>query len=131
MVETTKQSVRLDKWLWAARFFKTRRVAADAIKGGKVRVDGARAKPARSVQAGQELAITKGEQDFVVTVEGLSDQRGPAVQAETLYTETAASVERRELRREQRRANAVPYQDQRPDRRNRRQLAEFKRNRGE
>ncbi|WP_200833021.1 RNA-binding S4 domain-containing protein, partial [Spiribacter sp. SSL99] len=86
------ESVRLDRWLWAARFFKTRRLAVDAIKGGKVDVDGVRAKPARAVRAGNRLLIRKGPQTFEVDVEGLAEQRGPAPQAEALYTETDASV---------------------------------------
>ncbi|HKJ96027.1 MAG TPA: S4 domain-containing protein [Gammaproteobacteria bacterium] len=125
-------SVRLDKWLWAARFFKTRRLAADAIKGGKVSVDGARAKPAREVKAGQEVRVTKGAFEFTVLVEDVSDKRGPAPQAQALYRETNESVARRERVREQQRAAAaaMPRVDHRPDRKDRRALAAFKRNQG-
>ncbi|MCS4503158.1 Heat shock protein 15 [wastewater metagenome] len=124
--------VRLDKWLWAARFFKTRRLAAEAVKGGKVEVDGVRAKPARDVRVGQRLAITKGPVTFEVTVDDLSDKRGPATEAQTLYTETGESIERREAVRVERRAvaAATPRPDHRPDRRNRRELAAFKRGGG-
>jgi len=124
--------VRLDRWLWAARFFKTRRQAVDAIKGGKVSVDGARAKPARSVRVGQRVAVTKGPATFVVDVLGLSEQRGPAAAAEQLYAETEASRAERERQRAQRRAvaAAIPQPDHRPERRDRRRLAAFKRGDG-
>jgi ribosome-associated heat shock protein Hsp15 len=131
MPESSNGSVRLDKWLWAARFFKTRRLAADAIKGGKVEVDGQRAKPAKEVRIGQSVSVTKGVYEFRVRVDGLSEQRGPASAAEQLYTETEESRERRELVRAQQKsvAAAVPRSEGRPDRRNRRELAEFKRQR--
>jgi len=121
--------VRLDRWLWAARFFKTRRLAVDAIKGGKVSVDGARAKPARTVRTGQRVAVSKGPVTFEVDVLGLSEQRGPAAEAEKLYAETEASLAERERQRAQRRAvaAAIPQPDHRPDRRDRRRLAAFKR----
>jgi ribosome-associated heat shock protein Hsp15 len=123
------ESVRLDRWLWAARFFKTRRLAVDAIKGGKVDVDGVRAKPARAVRAGQRLVIRKGPQTFEVAVDGLAEQRGPAPQAEALYTETAASVRERQRQSDERRAAAAaqPRPDHRPERRDRQRLAAFKR----
>ncbi|MEX0382104.1 S4 domain-containing protein [Spiribacter sp. 1M153] len=123
------ESVRLDRWLWAARFFKTRRLAVDAIKGGKVDVDGVRAKPARAVRAGNRLLIRKGPQTFEVDVEGLAEQRGPAPQAQALYTETEASVRARERQRDELRAAAAaqPRPDHRPDRRDRQRLAAFKR----
>ncbi|AUB78692.1 RNA-binding protein [Spiribacter roseus] len=123
------ESVRLDRWLWAARFFKTRRLAVDAIKGGKVEVDGVRAKPARAVRAGNRLLIRKGPQTFEVDVEGLAEQRGPAPQAQALYTETEASVRARERQRDELRAAAAaqPRPDHRPDRRDRQRLAAFKR----
>jgi ribosome-associated heat shock protein Hsp15 len=125
-------SVRLDKWLWAARFFKTRRLATDAIKGGKVSVDGVRAKPAREVRVGQSVVVGKGEVEFEVEVQALSDRRGPAPEARTLYRETDASIARRERIGAERRAAAaaIPRPDHRPDRRDRRRLAEFKREQG-
>lgn len=133
MPESSNQAVRLDKWLWAARFFKTRRLATDAIKGGKVEVDGQRAKPAKDVRVGQMVSVTKGVYEFHVRVEALSEQRGPASVAEQLYTETEDSRERREMVRAQQRsvAASVPRTSGRPDRRNRRELAEFKRQRRE
>lgn len=133
MPASSDAAVRLDKWLWAARFFKTRRLASEAIKGGKVEVDGQRAKPAKEVRVGQSVAVTKGVYEFVVTVEGLSEQRGPATQAQQLYTETEESVARRERIRAQQKmvAASVPKTEGRPDRRERRKLAHFKRDRRE
>jgi ribosome-associated heat shock protein Hsp15 len=89
-------AVRVDKWLWAARFFKTRTLAAEAAGGGKVKVNGERAKPARAVRIGDELAVQVGPCEYIITVRGLSDRRGPASQAALLYEETATSRERRQ-----------------------------------
>lgn len=132
MPKADSESVRLDKWLWAARFFKTRRLAADAIKGGKVSVNGVRAKPAKELHAGSEVRLTKGSYEFVVIVQGLAEQRGPAVEAQKLYQELESSIERRQRLVEQRRiaAAAMPQVDYRPDKRDRRRLAEFKRKQG-
>jgi ribosome-associated heat shock protein Hsp15 len=88
--------VRLDKWLWAARFFKTRALAAEAVEGGKVQVNGDRPKRARLLQVGDELRIRLGPYEHVVTVRALSDRRGPATQAAGLYQETDASRNARE-----------------------------------
>ena len=88
--------VRLDKWLWAARFYKTRTLAAEAIAGGKVQVNGDRPKRARPVAVGDEVRIRQGPYEHSVVVRELSERRGPASQAATLYEETAASREARE-----------------------------------
>lgn len=122
-------AVRLDRWLWAARFFKTRRLAAEAIRAGKVSVDGVRAKPAKAVRIGQQVLVGKGPVVFEVDVQGLSEQRGPAAVAETLYTETAESIAKREAQQAMHRADraAQPRPQHRPDRRDRRELAAFKR----
>lgn len=88
--------VRLDKWLWAARFYKTRTLAAEAIAGGKVQVNGDRPKRARPVAVGDEVRIRQGPYEHSVVVRELSERRGPAAQAVTLYEETAASREARE-----------------------------------
>jgi len=88
----TTGSVRLDIWLWAARFFKTRSLARQAIDGGKVDVNGAGAKPAKAIHVGDELAIRRGDERYIVHVAALSEQRGPAPVARTLYVETAASL---------------------------------------
>jgi ribosome-associated heat shock protein Hsp15 len=88
--------VRIDKWLWAARFFKTRSLATDAVVGGKVRVNDARVKPAREVHIGDTVVITIGVLRRTVVVRGLSDKRGPAPVAQALYEESPESIEARE-----------------------------------
>jgi ribosome-associated heat shock protein Hsp15 len=88
--------VRLDKWLWAARFFKTRAIAADAIEGGRVELAGERVKPAKTVRVGDELRLRLGPYVHIVIVRGLSEHRGPAREAQQLYEETAESRAERE-----------------------------------
>jgi ribosome-associated heat shock protein Hsp15 len=88
--------MRIDKWLWAARFYRTRSAATDAVLGGRVHVNGARAKPAKDVHAGDEIEVTVGVVRRVVEVLALSDKRGPATVAATLYRETPESIEARE-----------------------------------
>ena len=88
--------MRLDKWLWAARFFKTRSLAGEAIDGGKVQVNGERAKRAKGVAPGDEVRLRQGAYEHVLTVRALSERRGPAAQAQQLYEETTASREARE-----------------------------------
>ena len=88
----TDLTVRIDKWLWAARFFKTRSMAADAVTGGKVELNGDRVKPAKSVKVGDELKIRLGFYEHVIAVRGLSERRGPAVVAQALYEETPESA---------------------------------------
>lgn len=88
--------VRIDKWLWAARFFKTRSLATEAVTGGKVHVNDARVKPARDLHVGDMVDITIGGLRRTVVVQGLADKRGPAAAAQALYEETPESVERRE-----------------------------------
>ncbi|MES1925992.1 S4 domain-containing protein [Salinisphaera sp. T31B1] len=121
-------AVRVDKWLWAARFFKTRSLASTAVKGGKIEVDGHNAKPSTSVRPGQRLNVTKGEDRFEIDIQAVSDKRGPASQAQTLYVETPASVKRRGEQAEQRRAARIsmPHSTHRPDKKQRRQLRRFK-----
>lgn len=122
------ESVRIDKWLWAARFFKTRSLAAQAVGGGKVQVNGARVKPARAIKAGDVLEIHKDGFEFRVTVLGLSERRGPAAVAQTLYQESEDSAQRRELLREQHRlaAASTPRPRTKPDKKARRQLRDLK-----
>src|SRR5210317_1562851 len=103
----TEAKVRIDKWLWAARFFKTRSMAAQAVTGGKVHVNGARIKPARQVQPGDELRIRRGELEFIVIVQGLSDKRRPAKEAQLLYEETEFSMQQREDMQGQKRLEAA------------------------
>ncbi|MFI5245310.1 MAG: RNA-binding S4 domain-containing protein [Gemmatimonadales bacterium] len=94
--EAGAASVRVDKWLWAARFFKSRSIAVTAIEGGKVTVNGERVKPARDVKAGDSVRVRLGPYEHVVIVRALSDRRGPAAQAALLYEETAESRAARE-----------------------------------
>jgi ribosome-associated heat shock protein Hsp15 len=89
-------SVRIDKWLWAARFFKTRSAATDAVAGGHVHVAGNRVKPSRELRVGEKVEIVQGRARRTVVVAGLADRRGPAAVAATLYEETAESLEARE-----------------------------------
>lgn len=116
------QSVRLDVWLWAARFFRTRSLARQAVDTGKVDVAGQRAKPSRAVRVGDALQVTRGEEVFEIEVRGLDDTRGPAPVAQALYAESAASMQRREQQRLQRAAMRDGYRppQQRPDKRARR-----------
>jgi ribosome-associated heat shock protein Hsp15 len=116
--------MRIDKWLWAARFFKTRGLAQDAIENGRVLVDGERVKVARTLRVGEKLSVRVGDATREVVVLGLSEQRGPAVVAQQLYDETAASVAAREAARERRRLFAEPAQaiEGRPTKRDRRAL---------
>ena len=125
---STLAGVRLDRWLWAARFFKTRSLAKAAIEGGKVHVDGQRAKPAKEVHVGQSLEIRRGEVAFTVLIDELSMQRGPASVARTLYTETPESIEARETdaarRRMERAGLTVPAA--KPSKKQRRDLQRLK-----
>ena len=118
-------TVRLDKWLWAARFFKTRSLASEAVDTGKVKVGGERVKPARSLRVGDELAIDNGFDTWDVAVLGLSDKRGAASVARLLYRETPASIARREQLAEERKLFREPGTTikGRPTKRDRRQLS--------
>lgn len=120
--------IRIDRWLWAARFFKTRSLAKTAVEGGKVHVDGQRTKPAKELRLGQTLTIRKGLQEQTVVVEALSEQRGSATIAQTLYKETPESIELREIsvsrRRMERAGLTVP--SGRPNKKDRRALSQLK-----
>lgn len=121
------ERVRLDKWLWAARFFKTRALAAEAVSGGKVHVGGRRVKPAHGVRLGESLRIQRGVEEYVVTVQAVSQQRGPARVAVLLYEETDESRQRREAAREQRRLQSPLISEWagRPTKRDRRRVTRF------
>lgn len=122
------QRVRLDKWLWAARFYKTRSLAKTAVEGGKVHLNAARVKAAKEVTVGDTLVITRGETVQTVVVEALAERRGSATVAATLYAETEESVEQREAlaadRRMRRAGLTVPKM--RPNKHDRRRLRELK-----
>jgi ribosome-associated heat shock protein Hsp15 len=123
----TPERVRLDKWLWAARFYKTRGLAAEAIDGGKVEVNAARAKRAKMVQVGDEVRIRQSPFEHVVVVRGVSERRGPATVAATLYEETAASKAKREALATQIRAMpADDWDSGRPTKRDRREIERFR-----
>ena len=116
------EHVRLDVWLWAARFFRTRSLARQAVDTGKVEVGGQRAKASRAVRVGEAMRVTRGEETSEIEVRGLSDTRGPAPVAQALYAETAESVQRREQQRLQRAAMRDGYRppEHKPDKRARR-----------
>jgi len=121
--------MRLDRWLWAARFFKTRSQASSAVDGGHVEVNGERAKPAKQIRVGDELRIRLNQYTHVVHVHALSERRGPAQEARQLYAETEESQRERERLAEQRRlAPPMAYEEGgRPTKRDRRDLSRFKR----
>ena len=120
--QETQAGIRLDLWLWAARFYKTRALAKHAIETGKIDVGGQRAKPSRSVRIGDALIVQRGEERFEVEVAGLSDVRGPASIAQTLYRESEASKLVREQARATRAAERAGYRapETKPDKRARR-----------
>ena len=120
--------MRLDKWLWAARFYKTRSLATDAVDGGKVRLNGATVKPAREIRIGDRLALRVGEENWEVVVQGLNEQRRPAPEARLLYQETEESARSRAQAADLRRLapTPVPEHKGRPTKRDRRQLIRFR-----
>ena len=116
--------MRLDKWLWAARFFKTRSLASDAVDGGKVKLNGVATKPAKEVKVGDRLQIRAGDQGWEVVVQGLNEQRRPAPEAQLLYQETPDSLRQRAQAAELRKLAPAPAPDHkgRPTKRDRREL---------
>lgn len=122
-----ENAVRIDKWLWAARFFKTRALASAAVSGGHAQVNGSRVKPSRNVQIGNRLQIKRGEELFDIEVLALSERRGPAKEAALLYAETDESKSRREAARELRKLVGGPMArpEGRPDKRDRNKIRQF------
>jgi ribosome-associated heat shock protein Hsp15 len=118
----SKEGIRIDQWLWAARFFKTRSLAKSAVVGGKVEVGGQGVKPSRTLKIGELLRVRRGDELFEIEVLGLSDVRGPAPVAQQLYSESEESIARRAAEREQRRLSATGYRPplSKPDKRARR-----------
>lgn len=126
-MEDAASGIRLDKWLWAARFFKTRTLASQAVGGGKVHLNGARTKAARNVAVGDELTIVIGQEEFRVTVLAVSGTRRPAPEARLLYREAEESQREREEQREMRRLQhaGIATPARRPDKRDRRKIKSF------
>ncbi|MFV0543901.1 MAG: RNA-binding S4 domain-containing protein [Marinicella pacifica] len=123
--------VRIDKWLWAARFYKTRSLAKKKIEQGKVKVNGQRSKPARTIEVGDQVSIKKGQTQWIVDVLELSEQRGPAKVAQTLYRETEASQQAREDQQllNKLQYHSTPKPEGRPSSRDRRELRDLKKKR--
>jgi len=122
------QSLRLDKWLWASRFFKTRKLATDAINGGKVHLNGVRVKPSRAVKIADTLDITREGYRYHIEVLGLNDKRRPAKEAQLLYAESEDSIRKREQERELRKLNnaSVHQSDRKPNKKERRQIDKWR-----
>lgn len=128
MKEKPLAVIRLDKWLWAARIYKTRALARAMIEGGKVHYNGQRSKPGKAVEPGAVLTLHQGDDQRTLVIKGMTEQRRPASEATTLYEETAESIERRERMALARKMNALtmPHPDRRPDKKERRDLMRFK-----
>lgn len=130
-MEAQRSSMRLDKWLWVARFFKTRSRASEAVSGGKVRLNGQRVKPAKLVFSGDCLKIQRDPYTFEIEIAGLAAQRLPACLAVALYEETSQSIEQRKLMREQLKHLRVPASPGRPNKKQRRELQRLQRSMGD
>ncbi|MCA4798471.1 S4 domain-containing protein [Acinetobacter towneri] len=120
------ETIRIDKWLWAARFFKTRSIAKASIEGGKVHHNGERVKVSKEIRVGTELTIQQGFDKKTVLVKALSGVRGPAPIAQQLYEETEVSIARRELIATQRKLHNLARPDHRPSKKDRRDISKFK-----
>lgn len=128
MKDKPAESVRLDKWLWAARFYKTRAIAREMVEGGKVHYNGQRSKPSKIVELNATLTLRQGNDERTVIVKSVTEQRRSASEAVMLYEETAESIEKREKVALARKLNALtmPPPDRRPDKKERRDLMRFK-----
>lgn len=121
------EAIRLDKWLWAARFYKTRSVAREMVDGGKVHYNGQRSKPSKNVELGAVLTLRQANEEKTIIIEKISGHRRGAPEAQTLYSETAESVAKREEYARQRKLNAHnPSPERRPDKKQRRDIIKFK-----
>ena len=132
-MSTDDTRVRLDKWLWAARFYKTRAMATAAVSGGKIDLNGERSKPAKAVKAGDRMGLRIGAYEWDITIVALSDRRGPATEAQKLYAETQQSQEARQAKAELLKAErqSVPiYARGRPTKKGRRHIIKFTRDNG-
>jgi ribosome-associated heat shock protein Hsp15 len=123
----TRSEIRIDKWLWAARFYKTRSLAADAVAGGKVALNGGRPKPSRVIRPGDRLSIRRGPFEWNIIVKGTSNYRGPASDAEMLYEESEESRFRRQAAKAQLKLERPPDFDssRRPSKKDRRAISKF------
>ena len=120
-------AVRVDKWLWAARFFKTRALASEAVKGGHVEVNGIRCKASKMLQLGDQLNVLRGVEHYHVTVVALGEKRGSATLAQSLYEESQESIQAREKMQQQRKDMAPLGPEKRPDKKSRRHIIRFQR----
>ena len=126
-MKTSNEAVRLDKWLWAARFYKTRSIARNMVDGGKVHYNGQRSKPRKIVELGAVITLRQGNEEKTVTIEKISAHRGGAPIAQTLYEETTESLAKREEFAKQRKLHAHnPAPERRPDKKQRRDIIKFK-----
>ncbi|MCA2016278.1 ribosome-associated heat shock protein Hsp15 [Vibrio tritonius] len=126
-MSSNSEAVRLDKWLWAARFYKTRSIARNMVDGGKVHYNGQRTKPSKIVELGATITLRQGYEEKTVTIEQITEQRRGAPQAQTMYQETTESIERREKNALARKLHAVnPSPERRPDKKQRRDILKFK-----
>ncbi|MCW8346223.1 ribosome-associated heat shock protein Hsp15 [Vibrio sp. ZSDZ65] len=126
-MSSENNAVRLDKWLWAARFYKTRSVARNMVDGGKVHYNGQRSKPSKIVELNAVITLRQGNEEKTVMIERISDQRRGAPEAQTLYSETKESIAKREEFAAQRKLNAHnPSPERRPDKKQRRNIIKFK-----
>lgn len=124
--QNTVESMRVDKWLWAARFFKTRSISKAAIEGGKVHHNGERVKVSKEVRVGMELTIQQGFERKTILIKALSANRGAAPIAQQLYEETEVSIAKRELLATQRKLHNLARPEHRPSKKDRRQISKFK-----
>ena len=127
IMSTENEAVRLDKWLWAARFYKTRSIARNMVDGGKVHYNGQRSKPSKAVEIGAIITLRQGHEEKTIVIEKISAQRRGAPEAVTLYSETKGSVTKREENANRRKLHAHnPSPERRPDKKQRRDIIKFK-----
>lgn len=126
--KSNNEAVRIDKWLWAARFYKTRSIAREMVQGGKVHYNDQRSKASKIVEVGATIKLLQGQEEKIVIIDQISDQRRNATFAQTLYHETEQSIAQREKNAQARKLNALysPRPDTKPDKKQRRKIIQFK-----